>query len=365
MTISSDTKFLVALHSFYKFGPARIKKIKKYFINMESAFNASSKELKMAGIEDRIVDEFTIFRNDINPEKLVEQILRENIEVMTLDDDNYPKLLSEIYDPPPLLYCKGKMEKSEFSLAVVGTRKFTNYGKQAAESIVKDLAKNNITIVSGLALGIDTIAHSTALNSDGRTIAVLGSGIDRQSIYPSSNRYLAEKIIEKNGLILSEFPLGTPPLRHHFPQRNRIISGLSSGTLVVEAGEKSGALITANFALEQNREVFAVPGNIYSPVSMGPNDLIKQGARAVSSAKEIMDILDLAHVTSYIDSKKCIPETEEEKIIISFLSHEPIHVDKITCLSKLNIAKINSALVIMEMKGMIKNLGGQNYILNF
>ncbi len=331
---------------------------------METAYQATSNDLIQAGLEENIVTEFMAARANIDPNKIIDNLTRENIKVITIDDQSYPKLLAEIYSPPPLLYWKGTFAKNdEFSLAVVGTRKYTSYGQQATENIVQELAANNITIVSGLAYGIDSLAHNACLSAGGRTVAVLGSGLDQQSIYPTANRYLVKKIVDAGGLVLTEFPLYTPPLRHNFPQRNRIISGLALGTLVVEAEEKSGALITARFSLEQNREVFAVPGNVYSPVSAGANNLIKQGAKAVTSAADILEALDLTRVISYIDSKKIIPESAEEKLIITHLNHEPTHVDELIRLTKLDTSLINSTLTLMEMKGMVKNLGGMQYVL--
>ena len=360
----SDLKYWIAINHFQKFGPARFKKLKNYFSNLKHAFEASIGELTQAGIEQNIAEEFTVERVKINPDEIIEKLNNENIKVVTSDDNFYPKLLSEIHKPPFLLYYKGNFEqKDEFSLAVVGTRKHTHYGKQATEHIVRDLTLNGLTIVSGLALGIDTIAHLTTVNAGGRTIAVLGSGIDNQSIYPSVNRYLADKIIDSGGAIISEFPPGTLPLKYNFPQRNRIISGLSLGTLVIEAGEKSGALITAFCSLEQNREVFALPGSIYSPGSYGPNKLIKQGANVIVNANDIIETLNLTQATVYIKNKKIIPESKEEEEIIALLSHEPIYIDSIIQSTRMPASTVNSALTVMEMKGMIKNLGGMQYVL--
>ena len=275
-----ELKYWIRLNHFSKFGPARFKKIIKYFSyknnNLKDGFNASINELISAGIEKNIAEEFVSARIKINPDQIIESLNKENIKITTINNKSYPKLLKEIYNPPQLLYYKGRLDlNNEFTLAVVGTRKYTGYGRQVTERIVKDLAQNKLTIVSGLALGIDTLAHLATLDMSGKTIAVLGSGLDKQSIYPSSNRYLADKIINCNGCVISEFPPGTQPLRHHFPQRNRVISGLSLGTLVIEAGEKSGALITAMHSLEQNREVFAVLGNIFLLTSVGTIKLIK------------------------------------------------------------------------------------------
>jgi len=360
----NQQKYLIALSHFPKFGPTRLKKIKKHFPSWENAFHASATGLMQAGIDYNLAQEFTAARQNINPEQILEQLDQENIKVITIEDNNYPKLLAEIYDPPQLLYYKGKLEnQDEFALAVVGTRKYTNYGKQATEQIVKDLARNNLTIVSGLALGIDALAHQATLEVNGRTVAVLGSGLDKQNVYPSANRYLADKIIASDGAIISEFPLGTPPLKHHFPQRNRLISGLSLGSLIIEAGEKSGALITARHSLEQNREVFALPGSIYSPTSIGPNQLIKMGAKVVTKATDIMETLDLVQVKEFISNKKIIPESAEEERVLEHLAHEPIHVNELIRLTKLSTDIINSTLTLMEMKGMIRNLGNMQYVL--
>ncbi|MFH1661560.1 MAG: DNA-processing protein DprA [Candidatus Falkowbacteria bacterium] len=360
----NNLKYLVALTNFPKFGPVRITKIKKIFPDLGNAFNASYNELIKTGIEGKIIEEFISERVKIDPDKIMEELDKENIKILTIEDKNYPKLLSEIYCPPPLLYYKGSVDYlNEFCLAVVGSRKYTAYGRQITEQIVKNLAQNNLTIISGLALGVDSIAHNSALEVNGKTVAVLGTGIDRKSIYPYSNTYLADKIIDSGGAIISEFPIKTPPLRFNFPQRNRIIAGLSLGTLVVEATEKSGALITSNYALEQNREVFAVPGNIYSPVSIGPNNLIKSGAKPVTNAEDIIEALDLNQITDYIENKKIIPDSPEEEKILAHINHEPIHINDIARILNLNITIINSALAIMEMKGMIKNLGNMQYVL--
>ncbi|MCK5320111.1 DNA-processing protein DprA [Candidatus Parcubacteria bacterium] len=367
---NNDDKFLIALNHFPKFGPIRMKKISKYFSSFEHAFKANLDELKASGIKENIANEFIVVRSNIDIEKLIDIIQKENIKICKITDDDYPRLLKEIYDPPYFFYYKGSIDNiNNSSIGVVGARKYTNYGERTIEKIVYNLAKNNLNIISGLALGIDALAHNTCLNAKGKTIAVLGTGIDKQSLYPFANRYLAEKIITAEGAIISEFPLGTEPLRYNFPQRNRIISGLSFGTLVVEAAEKSGALITARCACEQNREVFAVPGSIFSDMSIGPNELIKQGAKPVTKADDILEILDLKNVNNYIDNtklplgEKIIAESEEEKVILEHLSLEAIHIDELIRLTKLNTSTISSTLIILEMKGAIKNLGNMQYIL--
>ena len=358
--MGKNLKYWIAFSLFSKIGPTRFKRLRNYFPNMREAWNASAQELKRAGLEENIVREFVGERKKIDPDFELEKVNKAGVNVATINDPVYPKLLKEIYDPPFLLYYKGNLSKEdEFSLSVVGSRKFSFYGKEVTNNIIRELALNKITIVSGLALGIDALSHQATLRAKGKTIAVLGNGLDR--VYPISNSKLADEIVSSFGALISEFPLGTPPMKHHFPQRNRIISGLSLGTLVVEAGKESGALITAKCALEQNREIFAVPGNIYSETSQGTNHLIKMGAKPITQAADILDALNLTQVATFVENKKIIPETKE--ILLKFLSREPVHVDRLAELSKLNIATVNSTLTMMEMKGKTRNLGGNNYVV--
>jgi DNA processing protein len=361
----SDLKYWIAISQFAKIGAARFKKLYSYFPDMQTAWSAGLLELKRSGLEDDLAREFILVRNQIDPDAEFEKIKKENLQAITIKDEQYPKLLREIFNPPALLYVKGNLDNlnSKFNLAVVGTRKISNYGKQITPELVKPLAQNGFTITSGLALGVDALAHQSAVESQGKTIAVLGSGLDNQSIYPSSNRYLAQNIIEHNGTIISEFPIGTMPLKHNFPTRNRIIAGLSLGTLVIEAAESSGALITAYIALEQNREVFAVPGSLFNRNSIGTHKLIQKGAKLVTGFQDILDELNLNDVKSYVSNQQVLPATSEEKLILGHISHDPTHVDQIIKNTQLPASLVSGCLSLMEMKGMIKNLGGQNYIL--
>ncbi len=364
MLVKNDKLFLIALNHFPKFGQNRLKKIKRFFPTWKDAFQASFRDLQKAGLPETIVKEFIAVRPSIIPEQLAEKMYKEKIGIIELADNDYSRLLSEIYDPPALLFYKGNIKLlNTTSLAIVGSRKNTSYGEQVCQQICPDLVLNNFSIVSGLALGIDSLAHNITLENHGNTIAVLGSGLDKNSIYPSANRYLANKIIEQNGLVISEFTLGTSPLRYNFPMRNRIISGLSLGVVVIESAIKSGALITAQTALEQNREIFSVPGNIFQPLSIGPNSLIKQGAISIASAKDIMDSLDLKRLNSYIKNKKIKTNSLDEKKIVSLLSHEPIHIDELARLSKINTAVLSSTLTLLELRGIIKNFNGAKYAL--
>lgn len=362
--MSNDLKYWIAISQFAKIGATRFAKLYNYFPDMENAWRASYTELLKSGLEQKIAEEFILIRNGINPDLELEKVEKENIKVISMNDAKYPKLLKEIFSPPALLYIKGNSDNlnQQFNLAVVGTRKVSNYGRQITTELVKPLAQNGFTITSGLALGTDALAHQAALDANGKTIAVLGSGVDQQSIYPSSNRFLAKSILDNNGTIVTEFPIGMLPLKHNFPTRNRIIAGLSLGTLVIEAAESSGALITAYCSLEQNREVFAVPGSLFNPNSIGTHKLIQKGAKLVTSYQDILDELNLREVKNYIANQKVLPSTIEEKIIIENLNKDPKHIDQIIKDTNLSASIVGSTLSLMEMKGMIKNLGGQNYI---
>jgi DNA processing protein len=329
---------------------------------MEEVWKASDSDFIRNNIDQKIINSVKEARRH-DPDKELKRMQSLNIDAVTIKDKNYPKLLHEISDPPALLYIKGEfIPEDDLSIAVVGARKFTSYGERTVEHIVDPLAKNKMTIVSGLALGIDSLSHKAALRANGRTIAVLGNGLDR--IYPESNKHLAHEIVSRGGAIISEFPLGTPSYKQNFPFRNRIIAGLGLGTLVIEAALESGSLITARAALDYNRQVFAVPGDIFNPTSEGPNNLIKMGAQAVISSEDILSALNIDKLAKHHKAKKILPDTKEEAVILEYLGYKPIHIDKLAESSKLDIVKINQTLTMMEMKGKIRNLGGNQYIIN-
>jgi len=362
--MNENTKYLIALSHFPKFGPKSIAKLKKVFPQLKETFFAPLKKLEKTGLGDKLLFDFLNFRKYFEIKNTIERINHEGIKVLTNEDKNFPFLLKEIPNSPILLFYKGTFSvQDNFPFAIVGTRKNTPQGEIITNNLASDLSLNGITIVSGLALGIDTIAHKAAVKNKKRTIAILGTGIDEKSIYPNSNRGLSRKIIENGGAIVSEFPIETPPLRHHFPQRNRIIAGMSLGTLVVEAAKKSGALITASYSLDQNREVMAVPGNILNSVSFGPNSIIKEGAIPVTCTKDILETLNLTNIKSFKKSLEIIPKSHEEKLILKFLSHDPIHINDLMRLTNMSVSVTNSTLIMMEMKGMVKNTGGMQYIL--
>lgn len=301
----------------------------------------------------------------LDPDTEWEKLEKENIRMITLESPAYPPLLKESANPPYIIYIKGDssiLEEAAPIISIVGSRKNTSYGAQAAETLARDLANSGIIVVSGMALGIDTFAHRGALAAGGKTIAVLGNSLDDKSIYPKNNFNLSRDIMGC-GLLMSDYPIETSAGPLTFPARNRIIAGLSLGTIVVEAGEKSGALITAAQALENNREVFAVPGSVFSSQSFGTNSLLRQGAKIATSVKDILEELNLGKNSEAIRVIEKIPETEEEKKILNILSHEPLHIDNISKISKLGTATVAGTLAVMEIKGWTKNIGGQNYII--
>lgn len=354
----------ILLSYFPKATTKRYQQLIAVFDNLDNAWQADSEALKTTGWDEKVIQEFLDWKNKIDENKIAKILEQENIYCLTKDDEEYPELLKQIYDPPFCLFVRGNLDMIKFPVAVVGTRKFTNYGKQVTEEIIFELAKQGITIVSGLALGIDGIAHETTINAGGKTIAVLGTGINRKHVYPASHYQLSEKIIASGGALVSEYPPGALPSKYSFPRRNRIIAGLSIGTLVIEAPEDSGALITSQYALDNNREVFAIPQNINSINSAGGNNLLKNGAHLVTKAEDILEVLNLQDIKEFIDSQEIIPDSPVEAEILKTLSKEPIHVDAITKLTKMDSPTINATLTLMEMKGKVKNLGGMNYILS-
>jgi DNA processing protein len=284
------------------------------------------------------------------------------IKKISIENENYPKRLREIKDPPKILYYLGEIKSEEDCFAIVGARKCTNYGKEIAYRIASDLAEAGLTIVSGFAPGIDTIAHKAVIEKGERTIVVLGTGLDEKSIYPKSNLKLIDKILEFGGCLISEFPPGTPGAKYTFPQRNRIISGLSLGVLVVEARMQSGALITANYAKEQGKKVFAVPGSIFSQTSKGCHFLIKNGAKLVENAEDILRELGIRRLE--VKEKEIKGKTPEESLILEVLKEGALDVEKIIEKTKLSPSKVASILSILEIEGKIKNLGGNIYVLS-
>ena len=356
-----DIKYWVGFSKIPGIGRVKFNQLKDHFGSLEAAWQSDPTKLKSAGLDTGSVKSVEHWRPRISLDSEMERLKRLDISVLTFIDPDYPSRLKEIYDYPPLLYIRGQLEpEDKWCLAVVGTRRPTVYGRQITEEIVTELVRNNITIVSGLARGIDSIAHQSALKAGGRSIAVFGCGLD--IVYPAENAALAKSLLER-GAQVSEYPPGTKPKPEYFPRRNRIISGLSLGVLVTEAGETSGALITASCALEQNREVFAIPGSILSPASSGTNHLIREGAKLVSNCTDILEELNLTAVARQLELKEIVPSSDTEAHLLKQLSAEPVHIDEVCRSSNLPMSTVSSTLAMMELKGLVKQVGTMNYAM--
>lgn len=356
----SDKKYWVGFNLVKGVGAVRFRQLLDYFGSAENAWNAPLSAYYTSGLPQKVVENFSKVKNQVDLDLVMEKIKQTGIRLITWQDADYPRRLKEIDQSPPVLYIRGSvLVEDDWAVAVVGTRRVTPYGRQVAAEITRFLAQNGVTVVSGLARGVDAIAHQAALTAGGRTIAVLGSGVD--VIYPPEHRKLAADIME-NGAVVSDYPVGTQPDGVNFPPRNRIISGLSLATIVVEAGEKSGALITAEFAVEQGRDVFAVPGSILAPQSEGTNHLIEQGARPLLKMSEILEVLKLEQIPEKQKVRRSNPLTPVEQNLLNHLSAEPVHVDELSGLSGLPIHDVSATLTLMELKGLVAQVGGMNYV---
>ena len=362
---SNQIKYWVALSQVKGLGAVRFRKLEKRFQDLEEVWTAGRRDLRNAGLEDAVVSALVEARDRLSPDDEMARLDKAGVQALTWQDPAYPPRLKQIDDPPPVLYVRGELlPEDERAVAVVGTRNPTSYGREAASAIAGDLARSGITIVSGLALGVDTVAHRAALTQEGRTVAVVANGLD--ITYPRDNAGLARQI-EEQGAVVSEYPLGTRPDARGFPRRNRLISGMSLGALVVEAGEKSGARWTVYHALEQNREVFCVPGSIFSPASRLTNRLIQDGAKLVSSHKDILEELNLTVVTRQIEMRLAenlppSPDAGGEADLLRCLDHEPTHIDDIGRNASMPIATVGSLLTMLELKGLVKQVGAMHYV---
>ncbi len=355
-----EKKYWVALSTNLKIGARTFSKLYKRFKKLSRVWDARYNDLLMAGIKREQVSAIKEVISKKDPDKELEKLKKYNIDVLIYPDKEYPKILKEIADPPGVLYIKGEFKpQDEIALAVVGSRKYTSYGERVVDSLVEPIAKK-LTIVSGLALGIDALAHKSALSSGGRTIAVLGCGLDQ--VYPVTNIKLSDQILDGRGAIISEYPLGTPSLKHNFPVRNRIIAGLSLGTLVIEAAQNSGSLLTAKAAIDYNREVFAIPGSIFSENSVGPMRLLKMGAKVVTSYEDILEELAIEEKSISVKLRQIIPDSKEEEILLKLLK-KPAIIDHLIRESKLEPGVVNSTLIMLEMKGKVTNLGGGSFVI--
>lgn len=290
MILDKEKKAALAFSLFSKIGSKKIFFLLLTFKSLDNIFQANFIDLTRAGLEESLTCEFLAWRNNFKISPTLDFLIKEKINFCYFYEAKYPKLLKELYSPPLVIYYKGNLDFDDaLSLSVVGSREHSSYGEAVVNKIIRATCKYNLVIISGLAIGIDSLAHKITLDCGGKTIAVLGSGLDRDSIYPRSNLDLLNRIVESGGAVISEFPPGAPPLRQNFPQRNRIIAGLGRATLVIEAKEKSGSLITAYQALEQGKEVMSVPGSIFSDYSSGTNQLISKGAKIIRAEKDVLD----------------------------------------------------------------------------
>jgi len=358
----SKTRFWLGLNLVRQLGSIRIQQLIAHFNgDPELAWNAKEHALKQAGLQNRALAELLHARRSLNLDIEMQKVYRAGAHLVTMDEDVYPKNLAELPDAPPVLYVRGSLLPTDVrALAIVGTRRATRYGYDAAHRMGYWLANQGVTIVSGLALGIDSAAHQGALEADGRTIAVLGCGID--TIYPPENHELATRIIEQ-GAIISELPVGVPPTGSNFPRRNRIISGLSSGVMIAEAPERSGAIITAEAALEQGREVFAIPANIFNPMGTGTNRLIQEGAKLVMRASDVLDELNINYTKheTRVKTRAVAPDTDIEKQLLHYIETDPIHIDELIRISGLSTEEVTATLTILELKGLAQMVGQMQY----
>ncbi len=387
-----ELAYWVGLNMAPGIGPKRFARLREHFGTPEAVWGAGRAELlQVEGLSETLVDAFLAYRGKADPEREIERLWEKGVKALCLGSSDYPGSLAAIFDPPPVLYIKGEIRLADaVAIAIVGTRNPTTYGRAVADQLSQSLAREGLTVVSGLARGIDTISHRGALKVGGRTIAVLGCGLD--IAYPPENASLMTEIAAA-GAVVTPYPLGTRPEAGNFPARNRIISGLSLGTVVVEANEKSGALITADYALEQNKEVFAVPGSIISPASDGANRLIQQGAKLVGSVRDILDEFPFlfggagaAPVaaaaaggassaaantagSASIPAAPAVPLvavplvppdlSPDELAVLERVTPEPVHIDEIIGALTISPAEVAATLMFLELKGHVQRQPGQ------
>lgn len=356
-----DNVYYLGFNLVSGIGPARLNRLIGYTGDLESAWHADAGTLMAAGLDQRSIEALLHTRRTIDLQAEYQRVLDQGVRLVTRDSPDYPPLLQQTVNPPFLLYVRGTLADADrWAVAVVGTRQASTYGKDVTRKIVTDLVASGITIVSGLALGIDAVAHEAALEAGGRTLAVLGSGVDQ--VYPLRN-YQIGTAITRQGALISEYPIGTLPTASNFPPRNRLISGLTLGVLVVEAANKSGAMITAQFAAEQGRDVFAVPGNIFSVRSEGTHRLIRDGAMLVTSAQDILDALNMQSAVVQQEITAAMPDTPIEAALLALIEAEPRHIDEIGRQSGLPTPDVSATMALLELKGLVRHIGGMSYVL--
>jgi len=361
-----NVRDLLRLSSVPRIGPQKIRALVAHFLDPSEVLTASPRELiQVAGIDKKLASAIAHHKEGERfADEQLKRLNRTGGRILTIWEKEYPELLKKIYDPPALLFVLGDLQPADrHAIAVVGTRRPSTYGQQIAETLARDLAHLGLTIVSGLARGVDTIAHQTALKAGGRTLAVIGSGLDVP--YPPENKSLLESIAEE-GAVISEFPMGAKPDATNFPRRNRIISGLSLGTVVIESAEDGGAMITATTALDQDREVFAIPGNITEKRSEGPNKLIREGrAKLIQKVEDILDELrpELRHILKKErEPEPAVELTLFERRVLDVLSSEPVHIDSIAELAETSTSDALVNLLSLEFKGLVRQMPGKMFV---
>ncbi len=359
--VADDLGYWLGFNLVRGIGPVRLRVLLERFGDIRSAWHAPADVLRELGLERRALTNLLQARQLVDLSQLEERVVALGAQAVTWDSPDYPALLRQIPDAPPVLFVRGTLlPGDEWAVALVGSRKASPYGREVAHQLATGLARNGVTVVSGLARGVDAAAHRAALEAGGRTLAVLGSGID--VIYPREHHKLVEQIVE-NGAIISDYPLGAQPEATNFPPRNRIISGLSLGVVIVEAGIKSGALITADFAAEQGREVFAVPGSIFSSEAAGCNQLLRDGAAIVTEVRDILETLHLDALAEKQAARTLLPANAAEATVLQHLSAEPLHLDDLSRHTALPVASVSSTLVMMELKGMVRQVAPLQYVI--
>ncbi len=356
------TEALIGLNMIGGIGSFRLKELLAYFGSPEAVLEAPRHKLRaIYGIGDKIADKIVALKKE-SIEKELDAAKKLGLKIITIEDNDYPLNLKNIFDPPIVLYLKGKLKPEDnLAIGLVGSRRASFYGLSQAEEFSSGLAAHGFTVISGMARGIDTYSHRGALKSGGRTIAIIGSGFNH--LYPAENKKLAEEI-SQNGAVISEFSLNTEPLPQNFPRRNRLISGMSLGILVVEAAQNSGALITADFALEQGREVFAIPGKIDSSTSFGTNELIKQGAKLTSNISDILEefVLPLPVKEKEIIGKEVLSEIGEEEKLFNLISLQAVQLEELVAKTEMDIPHIADILLKLQIRKLVKQLPGKQFV---
>jgi DNA processing protein len=354
----ADAPYWMALRNVTGIGPVRFGRLLAAFGSIRAAWEATAADLGRV-LDRRSLESVVAYRRSADPEGDYAALRAEGIEVVTLQHESYPDLLREVPGPPPVIFLRGTITLNDRrAVAIVGTRRLSRYGREMAQALARDLAQAGVTIVSGLARGVDGVAHAAALDAGGRTIAVLGNGV--RSVYPPEHRQLAERIAEQ-GAVLSDFHPDAPPDGPNFPARNRLISGLALGVVVVEAPMRSGALITVDFAADQGRDVFAVPGSVLSPASAGCNRILRDGARPVRSAEDVLEDLRLGEAPQQLPLESPASLDEDSRRVLSTLTSEALHIDEIGAVAGIPIASLSALLMTLELRGFVRNVGAQYY----